>query len=198
MARILGIDPGSLFMGYAIVDTHGKDLSVVTLGICDVHKYPDYYGRLRQEIVFIETLVTDYSPTELAVETQFVDKNPQTMIKIVQAQSMAIATALRHEMPIFEYSPQKVKMSITGNGHASKEQVCGMLCRVFPAIAHELPKKLDATDALAMAYCHYLQLTSPIHNTTSHSSWTAYAKQKGLVEASTDVNKYLLAQLKKK
>lgn len=197
MARILGIDPGSLFMGYAIMDTHDKDLSVVTLGICDVHKYPDYYGRLRQEIVFIETLVTDYTPTELAIETQFVDKNPQTMIKIVQAQSMAIATALRHEIPIYEYSPQKVKMSITGNGHASKEQVCGMLCRQLPLIANELPKKLDATDALAIAYCHFIQTSSPVHTTSIHKSWTAYAKQKGLVEPSTDVNKYLLSQLKK-
>jgi crossover junction endodeoxyribonuclease RuvC len=164
-------------------------------GVFDVHKFEDQYERLQKEFFFIEQLIDTYHPTVLAIETQFVDKNPQTMIKIVHAQGIAIAAALSRDVPICEYSPMKIKMAITGNGHASKEQVADMLQRFMHIPQEQMPKKLDATDALAIAYCHYLQLGLPINAAKGAKSWTAFAKQKGLVDATTTTPNAKLAKL---
>lgn len=182
---ILGIDPGTLYMGYSIIHTIGKEVKIKDFGVFDVHKLEDQYERLQKEFFFVEKLIDTYHPTVLAIETQYVDKNPQTMIKIVHAQGIAIAAALSRDVPICEYSPMKIKMAITGNGHASKEQVADMLLR-FMHIPHEqMPKRLDATDALAIAYCHYLQLGLPINSAKGTKSWTTFAKQKGLLDETT-------------
>ena len=148
--RILGIDPGTLFMGYALLDSAGQRVQLVDFGVLDVHKLEGQYARLQREFFFLQELIDRYKPTELAIETQFVDKNPQTMIKIVHAQGVAIAAALSRDIPINEYSPMKIKMAITGNGHSSKEQVAGMLQRFLHIPADQMPKKLDATDALGI------------------------------------------------
>lgn len=180
--RILGIDPGTLFMGYALLDTEGSRVTLVDFGVLDVHKLDGQYPRLQKEFFFLQELIDKYHPTELAIETQYVDKNPQTMIKIVHAQGVAIAAALSRDIPVNEYSPMKIKMAITGNGHSSKEQVAGMLQRFLKIDEDKMPKKLDATDALGIAYCHFLQLGLPINSESSAKDWTTFAKRKGLTD----------------
>ena len=120
---ILGVDPGTLFMGYAILHTVGQQVEILEFGAFDVHKIEGQYPRLQKEFFFLQEIIDKYHPSCLAIETQFVDKNPQTMIKIVHAQGVAIAAALSKDVPIYEYSPMKIKMAITGNGHSSKEQI---------------------------------------------------------------------------
>ncbi len=195
--RILGIDPGTLFMGYALLDSEGQRVRLVDFGVLDVHKLEGQYARLQKEFFFLQELIDQYHPTELAIETQFVDKNPQTMIKIVHAQGVAIAAALSKDIPINEYSPMKIKMAITGNGHSGKEQVAAMLQRFLHIPDDQMPKKLDATDALGIAYCHFLQLGLPLTDDHSAKDWTTFAKRKGLVNGgSTTPNQQLLAALR--
>lgn len=195
---ILGIDPGTLNMGYAILQVDGNKTSVTDFNVLDVHRLGDQYARLQREFFFIQELIDQHHPTCLAIETQFVDKNPQTMIKIVHAQGIAIAAALSRDLPICEYSPMKVKMAITGNGHATKEQVADMLYRFLHIPEEMRPKKLDATDALGIAYCHFLQLGLPI-SAGGPKTWTAFARQKGLAgDTPTTPNERLLAALRKK
>ena len=194
--RILGVDPGTLFMGYAVLDTEGQKVSIVDFGVLDVHKMEGQYPRLQKEFFFLQELIDQYKPSCLAIETQFVDKNPQTMIKIVHAQGVAIAAALSRDVPINEYSPMKIKMAITGNGHSTKEQVAGMLQRFLHIPDEKMPKKLDATDALAIAYCHFLQLGLPINKDAGAKDWTTYAKRKGLTDKElTGPNAKLLAAM---
>lgn len=176
------MDPGTLFMGYALLDTEGQKVSIVHFDVLDVHKIDGQYARLQKEFFFLQKLIDEYHPTELAIETQFVDKNPQTMIKIVHAQGVAIAAALSRDLPVNEYSPLKIKMAITGNGHSSKEQVAGMLQRFLKIADEQMPKKLDATDALAIAYCHFLQLGLPLKDEHGAKDWTTFAKKKGLTD----------------
>lgn len=192
---ILGVDPGTLFMGYALLHTVGSKVEVVTFDVLDVHKGEDQYARLQQEFFFLQQLIDRYHPTELAIETQFVDKNPQTMIKIVHAQGVAIAAALSKDLPINEYSPMKIKMAITGNGHSTKQQVADMLQRFLKIPDEQMPKKLDATDALGIAYCHFLQLGLPLQEKGA-KDWTTFARQKGLTDKDlTGPNQRLLAAL---
>lgn len=194
---ILGIDPGTLYMGYAILKTVGQKAEIGTFSTLDVHKMDDQYARLQQEFFFIQKLIDEWHPTCLAIETQFVDKNPQTMIKIVHAQGVAIAAALSRDVPIYEYSPMKIKMAITGNGHSTKQQVADMLQRFLHIPDEQMPKKLDATDALAIAYCHFLQLGLPVNTVKGAKNWTTFAKQHGLADsAATTPNQRLMAALK--
>ena len=192
---ILGVDPGTLFMGYALLHTVGQQVEILEFGAYDVHKLEGQYPRLQKEFFFLQDLIDKYHPTSLAIETQFVDKNPQTMIKIVHAQGVAIAAALSKDVPIYEYSPMKIKMAITGNGHSTKQQVAGMLQRFMHIADEDMPKKLDATDALGIAYCHYLQLGMPVSEGGA-KDWTTYAKRKGLTDKDlTGPNAKLMAAL---
>lgn len=194
--RILGIDPGTLFMGWALLDSEGQKVTLIDFGALDVHKYDGQYARLQQEFFFLQRLIDEYHPTELAIETQFVDKNPQTMIKIVHAQGVAIAAALSRDLPVNEYSPMKIKMAITGNGHSDKKQVADMLQRFLKIPDDRMPKKLDATDALGIAYCHFLQLGLPVNTDGGAKDWTTFAKRKGLTDNElTGPNAKLLAAL---
>jgi len=178
---ILGVDPGTLFMGYAVLHTVGQQVEILEFGAYDVHKLEGQYPRLQKEFFFLQSIIDKYHPSCLAIETQFVDKNPQTMIKIVHAQGVAIAAALSKDVPIYEYSPMKIKMAITGNGHSTKQQVAGMLQRFLHIPEEEMPKKLDATDALGIAYCHFLQLGLPTSEGGA-KDWTTFAKRKGLTD----------------
>ncbi len=196
---ILGIDPGTLLMGYALLDVEGQHVNIVKFDCLDVRKLDGQYARLQREFFFLQELIDTYHPTSLAIETQFVDKNPQTMIKIVHAQGVAIAAALSKDLPVYEYSPMKVKMAITGNGHSTKEQVADMLQRFLHIPDEAMPKHLDATDALAIAYCHFLQLRLPAAAAGGAKDWTSFAKRKGLTDSSlTTPNQRLLAALNKK
>ena len=178
---ILGVDPGTLFMGYAVLHTVGQQVEILEFGAYDVHKLEGQYPRLQKGFFFLQSIIDKYHPSCLAIETQFVDKNPQTMIKIVHAQGVAIAAALSKDVPIYEYSPMKIKMAITGNGHSTKQQVAGMLQRFMHIADEDMPKKLDATDALAIAYCHFLQLGLPTSEGGA-KDWTTYAHRKGLTD----------------
>ena len=173
---ILGVDPGTLYMGYALLKTVGQQVDILDFGVLDVHKFEGQYPRLQQEFFFLQDLIEKHHPTCLAIETQFVDKNPQTMIKIVHAQGVAIAAALSKDVPIYEYSPMKIKMAITGNGHSSKEQVAGMLQRFLHIPDEQMPKKLDATDALGIAYCHFLQLGKP-ESDHKYRGWADFVRK---------------------
>lgn len=175
--KILGIDPGTNYMGWGILETSGSKAQLVDMGVLDIHKVDNHYARLQRIFFYIEDLIQQYQPTEFAIETQFVDKNVQTMLKLAHGQGVAIAAALHKDLPINEYSPMKIKMAITGNGHATKEQVASMLQRFLHIPSDDMPKKLDATDALAIAYCHYLQLGSPIGTDTKYKGWADFAKR---------------------
>lgn len=174
---ILGIDPGTTYMGYGLLHTVGSKAELLGMGVLDMHKLENHYEKLQKIFFFVQELIDRFNPTELAIETQFVDKNVQTMLKLAHGQGVAIAAALSKDKPINEYSPMKIKMAITGNGHASKEMVAGMLQRVLHIPDDQLPKKLDATDAVAIAYCHFLQLGLPIQTGKSAKNWAEFARQ---------------------
>jgi len=128
---ILGIDPGTIVMGYGVIRIEGKKPVLEAMGVLQLNKYEDHYLRLRKIFERVLGLIEQYHPDELAIEAPFFGKNVQSMLKLGRAQGVAISAALSRDIPIFEYAPLKIKMSITGNGQASKEQVAGMLQRML-------------------------------------------------------------------
>lgn len=159
---IIGIDPGTNLMGYGVVGVNGKSAEVITLGVIQLNRFEDHYLRLRRIFERVTALVDQYKPDEMALEAPFFGKNVQSMLKLGRAQGVAMAAALERDVPITEYEPRKVKQAITGTGGASKEQVREMLRRTLKlsdASLDGLP--LDATDALAVAMCHYYEITRP-------------------------------------
>lgn len=158
---ILGIDPGTSVMGYGVLRVAERRCEVVALGIIDLRKYGDHYLKLGHIFERVSGIIASYLPDELAIEAPFFGKNVQSMLKLGRAQGVAIAAAISHQVPITEYAPMKIKMAITGNGSASKEQVADMLGRMLHMDRSEMGRFLDATDALGAAYCHYLQSAVP-------------------------------------
>ena len=158
---IIGIDPGTNVMGYGILGINGKKPQLVAMGVIKLSKFDDHYMRLRRIYERVSGLVKQYLPDEMAIEAPFFGKNVQSMLKLGRAQGVAIAAAIHHSVPIHEYAPLKIKMAITGQGQASKEQVAGMLQRLLHIQQGEMPKFMDATDALGAAYCHFLQMNRP-------------------------------------
>lgn len=167
---ILGIDPGTNVMGYGIIGVAVKKPEVIALGVIQLDKFETHYLRLRRIYDRVLSLVESYLPDELAIEAPFFGKNVQSMLKLGRAQGVAMAAALSRDVPITEYEPRKIKMAITGNGAASKEQVQEMLRRTLDIPRDNLPKQLDATDALAAAMCHYYESSRPVIQ-KSYSSW---------------------------
>ncbi len=168
---ILGIDPGTIVMGYGIIHLQGKDPKLSTMGVLKLDKFADHATRLRKIFERTLSLIDEYHPDELAIEAPFYGKNVQSMLKLGRAQGVAIAAALYRQIPIFEYSPKKIKQSITGNGNASKEQVAGMLYSILDMKAFDGP--LDATDGLAAAMCHYFQKNVSTGGKT-YSGWKSF------------------------
>lgn len=168
---ILGIDPGTNIMGYGLIKQENKTISLVTLGVLKLDKISDPYLKLKQIFSSVINLIDQHHPDELAIEAPFFGKNVQSMLKLGRAQGVAIAAALSRELPVFEYSPRKIKQSITGKGSASKEQVAEMLLRLLGM--KEIPSHLDATDALAAALCHYFQGNS-ISTGKKYGSWASF------------------------
>lgn len=146
-------------MGYGIIRGDKQKPELLTLGVIELNKFKDHYVRIRRIFERTIQLIDQYHPDELAIEAPFYGKNVQSMLKLGRAQGAAISAALSRDMPIFEYAPRKIKMAITGQGNASKEQVAGILKSIL-TIA-ELPKNLDATDGLAAAVCHFYQRDIP-------------------------------------
>lgn len=158
---IIGIDPGTNVMGYGVLGINGKDLSVIALGVVKLNKFESHYKRLNRIFERVLGLVEQYLPDEMAIEAPFVGKNIQSVLKLGRAQGVAMAAALHRDIPITEYAPLKIKMAITGNGRASKEQVAEMLRRILSIPRDHLPEFLDATDALAAALCHFYETSKP-------------------------------------
>lgn len=171
---ILGIDPGTVVMGYGLIGINKKQVHIIGLGVIKLDKLEDHTLRLKRIFERTISLIEQYCPDELAIEAPFFGKNVQSMLKLGRAQGVAIAAALTHDLVVHEYSPKKIKQAITGNGNASKEQVAAMLQQILKF--KESPEFLDATDGLAAAYCHYLQNNSLQIKDKKFSSWEAYAK----------------------
>jgi crossover junction endodeoxyribonuclease RuvC len=150
---ILGVDPGTVVMGYGVLKAEDQKLTVLQYGVIHLSKYDDHALRLKKIFERIDTIIDEFMPDEMALEAPFYGKNVQAMLKLGRAQGVAMITALRREIPITEYAPKKVKQSVTGSGNASKEQVAQMLIRQLNI--ENLPEFLDATDALAVAMCHF-------------------------------------------
>lgn len=158
---VLGIDPGTNLMGYGLLKVIGTKPQVITMGVIDLRKYGDPYLKLGRIFERVQGIIDAYLPDELAIEAPFFGKNVQSMLKLGRAQGVAIAAAMSRDVPITEYAPLKIKMAITGNGQASKEQVAAMLQRMLHIPDSEMLPFLDATDGLAAAYCHFLQMGRP-------------------------------------
>ncbi|WP_111671467.1 crossover junction endodeoxyribonuclease RuvC [Algoriphagus litoralis] len=150
---ILGIDPGTNVMGYGLILTEGKKYKILQYGVIHLKKYETHELKLKKIFERVTGIIDEFLPDTMALEAPFYGANVQSMLKLGRAQGVAMAAALAREIPITEYSPKKVKQSVTGNGNASKEQVAAMLQTLFSLT--ELPKMLDATDALAVALCHH-------------------------------------------
>ena len=171
---ILGIDPGTTIMGFGLIKVVGKQMQFLQLNELKLSKYDDHYVRLKHIFERTIQLIDTFYPDEIAIEAPFFGKNVQSMLKLGRAQGVAMAAGLSREIPITEYSPKKIKMAITGNGNASKEQVAKMLQSTLGL--KELPKNLDSTDGLAAAVCHFYN-GNKIESGKSYSGWAAFVKQ---------------------
>lgn len=158
---IIGIDPGTNVMGYGVLGILRGKPSVVAMGVLRLNRMEDHYMRLHRIHERVLGLVEQYLPDEFAIEAPFFGKNVQSMLKLGRAQGVAMAAALSRDVPIAEYEPRKVKMAITGNGAASKEQVQEMLVRILKIPREKLLPELDATDALGVALCHFYESSRP-------------------------------------
>jgi crossover junction endodeoxyribonuclease RuvC len=177
---IIGIDPGTTVMGYSVIKITGKSMEVLVLGVLELKKYNDHYTKLRVIFERIRQLVDTYTPDEMAIEAPFFGKNVQSMLKLGRAQGVAMAAALTRNIPIFEYAPLRVKQAITGNGAATKDQVATMLQHMLKF--SEMPKFMDATDALGVAVCHHFQ-NQTVNQASPVKSWKDFiAKNPGKVK----------------
>ena len=187
----MGIDPGTNYMGYGIVEVDGKQLRSVVMGDIDLHTMSDPYRKLRYIFERVCKLIDDYEPREVALESPFFGTNVQSMLKLGRAQGVAMAAALSRDKEVFEYAPTRIKQAITGSGSASKEQVAAIIKRMLKL--EYVPRRLDATDGMAVAMCHYYTARTPISQAMGtarvkglgggkkaakgSSSWEAFIKQ---------------------
>ena len=171
---ILGIDPGTTIMGFGLIKVVGKQMQFLQLNELDLKKYKDHYLKLK--LIFERTveLIDTHHPDEIAIEAPFFGKNVQSMLKLGRAQGVAMAAGLSREVPITEYSPKKIKMAVTGNGNASKEQVAKMLQSLLGL--KTLPKNLDSMDGLGAAVCHFYN-QGRVEVGKSYTGWSAFVKQ---------------------
>lgn len=158
---ILGVDPGTQVMGYGVLRAVGNKAELIAMGVIELKKYESHYLRLGKIFERITGIIDAYKPDEMAIEAPFYGKNVQSMLKLGRAQGVAITAAIMRDIPITEYEPKKIKVAITGNGSASKEQVAGMLQRMLKIKAEDMDIQRDATDALGAAYCHFIQMGKP-------------------------------------
>ena len=171
---ILGIDPGTTVMGYGLISIHANKIELLTLGVLHLSKLDGHALKLKRIFEKTLALIDEYKPDDLAIESPFFGKNIQSMLKLGRAQGVAMAAGLYRTIPIFEYSPKKIKQSITGNGNGSKEQVAAMLQTLLNI--RELPDYLDATDGLAAAVCHHYQnhQVTGMKPAVASASWKTY------------------------
>lgn len=171
---ILGIDPGTTVMGYGIIHVKGKQIVMLNFGVIKLQKLATHPDKLKRIFDRLDGLIKEYKPDEMAIEAPFFGKNVQSMLKLGRAQGVAIAASLLHNVPFEEYSPRRIKQSITGSGAASKEQVAAMLQTVLKF--KDMPEYLDATDGLAVALCHHYSKGIGEHNKSKSSDWSSFVK----------------------
>lgn len=158
---IIGIDPGTNVMGYGILGVKGSKPAMIAMGVIKLNKFDSHYLRLGHIFNRVTGIIEQYLPDEMAIEAPFFGKNVQSMLKLGRAQGVAMAAAISRDISITEYEPRKIKMAITGNGAAAKEQVQDMLRRILNIPAENLLPELDATDALGAALCHFYESGKP-------------------------------------
>ncbi|ERM81733.1 crossover junction endodeoxyribonuclease RuvC [Rhodonellum psychrophilum GCM71 = DSM 17998] len=171
---ILGIDPGTNVMGYGLILIEGKKYSLIQYGVIHLKKYATHELKLKKIFERIIGIIDEYHPDSVALEAPFYGENIQSMLKLGRAQGVAMAAALSRDIPITEYSPKKIKQSVTGNGNASKEQVAEMLKTLLNI--KEIPKLLDATDALAVAVCHHFH-DGRIQTSGKSAGWKSFLQE---------------------
>ncbi|QBA63245.1 crossover junction endodeoxyribonuclease RuvC [Muriicola soli] len=171
---ILGIDPGTTIMGFGIIKVQGSTMSFVQMNELMLKKYDDPFTKLKMIYDRTIELIDTYHPDEIAIEAPFFGKNVQSMLKLGRAQGVAMAAGLSRQIPITEYFPKKIKMAITGNGNASKEQVAKMLQSILKL--QSLPKNLDSTDGLAAAVCHFYN-QGKVETGKGYTGWASFVKQ---------------------
>ena len=171
---ILGIDPGTTIMGFGLIKIINNKMIFMQLNELNLIKYKDHYLKLKLIYERTTEIIENHNPDEIAIEAPFFGKNVQSMLKLGRAQGVAMAAGLNKEIPITEYLPKKIKMAITGNGNASKEQVAKMLQNLFKL--KTLPKNLDATDGLAAAVCHFYN-SNKIESDKNYSNWSSFVNQ---------------------
>jgi crossover junction endodeoxyribonuclease RuvC len=170
---IMGVDPGTNVMGYGIINITGNNMHLLSLGIIKLDHLDNHALKLKHIFERTTAVIEEYKPDEFSIEAPFFGKNVQSMLKLGRAQGVSIAAALNKQVPVFEYSPKKIKQSITGNGNASKEQVCYMLQSLLKISS--TPVHFDATDGLAAAVCHFFQSKSPLKNNKGNG-WKSFIK----------------------
>ena len=185
---ILGIDPGTNLLGYGVILVDKKSVHYVDMGVLDMRKEKDHFLKLNRIFEGVGQIMDRYAPDDMAIEAPFYGKNVQSMLKLGRAQGAAIAAAIHRQIPVFEYAPRKVKMAITGRGDASKEQVKLLMEKTLHQSFEA--KFLDASDALAIAMCHFYQLTSPLTDTRSSRNWKSFVEaHPGRVKEGIDAEK---------
>jgi crossover junction endodeoxyribonuclease RuvC len=171
---ILGIDPGTTVLGYGLVHVKNNQLSMINFGVIQLHKLANHPDKLKRIYDRISGIIDEFHPDEMAIEAPFFGKNVQSMLKLGRAQGVAIAACLGKNIPFEEYSPRRIKQSITGNGNASKEQVAAMLQKLLRF--EDMPKYLDATDGLAVAVCHHYSKGIGEHNKSKATNWDSFLR----------------------
>lgn len=173
---VMGIDPGTNVMGYGVIGINGKRVEVIVTGVIELSRFESHYKRLGRIFERVTGLIGQYLPDEMALEAPFFGKNVQSMLKLGRAQGVAMAAAIQRDIPIWEYAPRLVKMAVTGNGQASKEQVANMLRHLLNIRQEDMPQYLDATDALAVALTHYYETSKP-SLPKGPKSWEEFVKK---------------------
>lgn len=173
---ILGIDPGTNVLGYGVLHVRGREVKMEAMGVIDLRRVADIYLKLGRIYERVMGIIDSFHPDEMAIEAPFFGKNIQSMLKLGRAQGVCIAAAISRDIPIHEYAPLKIKMAITGNGQASKEQVADMMRRMLSIDREQMLPYLDATDALAAAYCHYLEGWRETRTQGAARTWEAYVR----------------------
>lgn len=171
---VLGIDPGTNLMGYGVIGSVGNKYHLISMGAIQLKKYENHAMKLRAIFERITGIIESYHPDEVALEAPFFGKNVQSMLKLGRAQGVAMAAALNRNVPICEYAPKRVKQAVTGNGNASKEQVAAMIKSLLSL--NEKSSNFDATDAAAVALCHFFQAGKPSSSGKSHKNWASFLK----------------------
>ena len=171
---ILGIDPGTTVLGYGLIHIKQNKLTMLNFGVIQLSKLANHPDKLKRIFDRIDGIIKEFHPDEIAIEAPFFGKNVQSMLKLGRAQGVAIAAGLSNNIPFEEYTPRRIKQSITGNGNASKEQVAAMLQKLLNFT--EMPKYLDATDGLAVAVCHHFSKGVGEHNKSKSNNWESFLK----------------------